>query len=351
VLTQTTKPGWGAWVVENDATTLFEMWGAFDGKANGVASHNHVMFSTFMPWLYQVVAGIAMDDGDFGVDVLPPSLSPLTYALGDVPSWLPTVRVSFFRQFTLEDAIESHACSLEASRRVTNGLPSGCPLFLPVHTCKLRPNTEGLLDVQSGTMLSCFARNISLSEAAVWMHTCRWLEAKIRLVPPCLSGIVWILLLLLVMTPANYATILKAPKLFAGVDSAAATVVSLRGVIAVSWLHVADEVWVNVTLPVGADTPVTVPLPAGCFAPLAVVRESGSTGTANSSSRDNSTIGSVGGLVWSRGTYIHGVSGVVNATAAPPAAWDPPNSLAGVVVTCGSGSYMFAASCKQQLQQ
>ena len=40
-----------------------------------------------------------------------------------------------FRQnFTLEDAIGSHACSLVASRRVANGIPLGCPLLLPVHT-------------------------------------------------------------------------------------------------------------------------------------------------------------------------------------------------------------------------
>jgi large subunit ribosomal protein L22 len=48
-----------------------------------------------------------------------------------------TVRV-FQQKFTLEDAIGSHACSLEASsqaiKRVTNGIPLGCPLFLPVHT-------------------------------------------------------------------------------------------------------------------------------------------------------------------------------------------------------------------------
>jgi hypothetical protein len=44
-----------------------------------------------------------------------------------------TVRV-FRQKFTLEDAIGSHACSLEASRRVTNGIPLGCPRFLPVHT-------------------------------------------------------------------------------------------------------------------------------------------------------------------------------------------------------------------------
>jgi hypothetical protein len=44
-----------------------------------------------------------------------------------------TVRV-YRQKFTLEDAIGSHACSLEASRRVTNGIPLGCSLFLPVHT-------------------------------------------------------------------------------------------------------------------------------------------------------------------------------------------------------------------------
>jgi hypothetical protein len=52
-----------------------------------------------------------------------------------------TVRV--FRQiFPLEDAIRSHACSLEASRRVPNGIPLGSPLLLPFHH-KLCRNAEG----------------------------------------------------------------------------------------------------------------------------------------------------------------------------------------------------------------
>jgi hypothetical protein len=46
-----------------------------------------------------------------------------------------TVRV-FRQQFTLEDAIGSHACSLEANTRVTNGIPLGFLLFLPVHIVK-----------------------------------------------------------------------------------------------------------------------------------------------------------------------------------------------------------------------
>jgi hypothetical protein len=44
-----------------------------------------------------------------------------------------TVRV-FRQKFTREGSIGSHACSLEANMRVTNGIPLGCPLFLPVHT-------------------------------------------------------------------------------------------------------------------------------------------------------------------------------------------------------------------------
>jgi transmembrane 9 superfamily protein 3 len=44
-----------------------------------------------------------------------------------------TVRV-FRQKFTLEAAIGSHACSLEANMRVPNGVPLGCPLLLPVGT-------------------------------------------------------------------------------------------------------------------------------------------------------------------------------------------------------------------------
>jgi hypothetical protein len=46
---------------------------------------------------------------------------------------LGTVRV-FRQESTLEDVIESHACSFEASMCVTNGIPLGSPLLLPVVT-------------------------------------------------------------------------------------------------------------------------------------------------------------------------------------------------------------------------
>jgi hypothetical protein len=47
-----------------------------------------------------------------------------------------TVRV-FRQNFALEDAIGSHACSLEANMRVTNGITLGSSPILPVDTHKL----------------------------------------------------------------------------------------------------------------------------------------------------------------------------------------------------------------------
>jgi hypothetical protein len=48
------------------------------------------------------------------------------------------VRV-FRQESTFEDAIGSHACSLEASMHVTNGTPLGCSLLLPVGTVNCVP--------------------------------------------------------------------------------------------------------------------------------------------------------------------------------------------------------------------
>jgi hypothetical protein len=52
-----------------------------------------------------------------------------------VDPFAPSRTVRVFRQkFTLEDAIGSHACSLEANIRVTNSIPLGCQLPLTVAT-------------------------------------------------------------------------------------------------------------------------------------------------------------------------------------------------------------------------
>jgi hypothetical protein len=61
----------------------------------------------------------------------------------DPNQWNPALRtVHIFRQkSTLEDAIGSHTCSLEVNMRVTNGIPLGCSLLLPVTLYNFRSNT------------------------------------------------------------------------------------------------------------------------------------------------------------------------------------------------------------------
>jgi hypothetical protein len=66
-----------------------------------------------------------------------------------------SVRV-FRQECALDDAIGSHACSLEAIMRVTNGIPLGCSLLLPigtvicVRTLKARAKTPLILATPMG---------------------------------------------------------------------------------------------------------------------------------------------------------------------------------------------------------
>ena len=53
----------------------------------------------------------------------------------------------FRQKFTLEDVIGSHACSLEVNIRVTNGIPLGSPLLLPVGTVNC-VQTLKVLDIE-----------------------------------------------------------------------------------------------------------------------------------------------------------------------------------------------------------
>jgi hypothetical protein len=62
-----------------------------------------------------------------------PSSSSHAYVLFVVGDGSAYGTVPVFRQqFTLEDAIGFHGCSLEVSMRVTNGIPPGHSLLLPV---------------------------------------------------------------------------------------------------------------------------------------------------------------------------------------------------------------------------
>jgi hypothetical protein len=75
-----------------------------------------------------------------------------------------TVRV-FRQKFTLEDAIGPHASSLEASRLVTNGIPLGCPRFLPVHTVNC---VQTLKAQDKGMGLVRFTWNLQTKHSASW---------------------------------------------------------------------------------------------------------------------------------------------------------------------------------------
>jgi len=56
--TQTTYPSWG-YMVENGATTLWELWQNKTGPS--MNSHNHPMFSSIGAWFYNALAGINPD--------------------------------------------------------------------------------------------------------------------------------------------------------------------------------------------------------------------------------------------------------------------------------------------------
>jgi hypothetical protein len=82
--------------------------------------------------LYEALDHCKNDSGKrlLRTEILQPSTSPAT-----IKSRLDVVRCAFFdRNLHSRMPLGSHACSLEANMRVTNGIPLGWPLFLPVHT-------------------------------------------------------------------------------------------------------------------------------------------------------------------------------------------------------------------------
>jgi hypothetical protein len=70
------------------------------------------------------------------------------YGIETEPWYIGTVHV-FRQKITLEDAIGSHACSLQANMRVTNGIPLGSFTLLPVDTV----NCVATLKARSHRML------------------------------------------------------------------------------------------------------------------------------------------------------------------------------------------------------
>jgi alpha-L-rhamnosidase len=93
--TQTTYPSWG-YMVENGATTLWELWENKTGPA--MNSHNHPMFGSLGAWFYQALAGIDNQPGSAGYEhirIEPRIVRDLTWASGTVRTVRGTVSSSW----------------------------------------------------------------------------------------------------------------------------------------------------------------------------------------------------------------------------------------------------------------
>jgi alpha-L-rhamnosidase len=81
--TQTTYPSWG-YMVENGATTLWELWQNKTGP--GMNSHNHPMFGSVGAWFYKALAGIDLDPERPGFErirIVPGAVRDLDWVSGD----------------------------------------------------------------------------------------------------------------------------------------------------------------------------------------------------------------------------------------------------------------------------
>ena len=83
---QTTYPSWG-YMIENGATTLWELWQKREGPS--MNSHNHPMFGSVGSWLYKTLAGINLDEQTAGFEKLriaPAMVRDLMFAAGSIES-------------------------------------------------------------------------------------------------------------------------------------------------------------------------------------------------------------------------------------------------------------------------
>lgn len=84
IAAQTTYPSWG-YMIENGATTLWELWQQRTGPS--MNSHNHPMFGSVGAWLYKALAGINLAPGSVGFQkilIQPQMVRDLRYAAGSV---------------------------------------------------------------------------------------------------------------------------------------------------------------------------------------------------------------------------------------------------------------------------
>jgi alpha-L-rhamnosidase len=100
IATQTTYPSWG-YMIENGATTLWELWQLRQGPS--MNSHNHPMFGSVGSWLYKALAGINQDPDSVGFErilIAPQMVRDLRYASGSVRTVRGLVSSSWSRDET-----------------------------------------------------------------------------------------------------------------------------------------------------------------------------------------------------------------------------------------------------------
>jgi alpha-L-rhamnosidase len=84
IATQTTYPSWG-YMIENGATTLWELWQLRQGPS--MNSHNHPMFGSVGSWLYKALAGINLVPDSVGfekISIAPQMVRDLRFASGSL---------------------------------------------------------------------------------------------------------------------------------------------------------------------------------------------------------------------------------------------------------------------------
>jgi alpha-L-rhamnosidase len=95
--TQTTYPSWG-YMVENGATTLWELWQNRTGPS--MNSHNHPIYGSIGVWFYAALAGINVRQDGAGyksIRIEPQIVRDLQYASGTLETVRGTVISSWTR--------------------------------------------------------------------------------------------------------------------------------------------------------------------------------------------------------------------------------------------------------------
>jgi alpha-L-rhamnosidase len=97
IAVQTTYPSWG-YMIENGATTLWELWQLRQGPS--MNSHNHPMFGSVGSWLYKALAGISLAPESVGFEkirIAPQMVRDLRHAVGSVRTERGTISSSWSR--------------------------------------------------------------------------------------------------------------------------------------------------------------------------------------------------------------------------------------------------------------